>query len=260
MKYIVVSHAPFPWKIPFEHIEIGVGDYTPEQGLTSKVFSGNSLCAIDALGGARAMPALRSVLMTCAPNETVFASSYRMFMGKTVEPNWVNAHPEASDRLMVHPTEFETNYQNLIALELPSDVDFMICAPLNLGTPIISHYQASHHLDDLLHACGCAIRAGLIRAQTAAMLLTSNVFIPYGYYASTANFRLDLTDRLLWCMEEYFFKHHIPREGYQRRSIDFAFERIMGACLYEKVTEPGIRVAASRPVLVTETGSYSRSQ
>ena len=258
MKHFVISHQPFDWKVPFEHIEIGVGGYTPINGIGAKDANGALLDMEVAFGGIRSARTIQNIISKSDENETVALSSYRMFLGKNVSDQWNSAVPFDSRHRIVTPEFFLENHSSLVAQELPPDIDLMICSPVAFPCSVLEQYTA-HHVDDLMFAVGCAIRGGLIDAKLAARVLTNNVLIPFGLYTSKAKFRYDMTDRFLWCVDDFYRKHHIPREGAQRRSIDFAFERVLSICLYGKIISENLRVASSIPVLISQTNSHTSS-
>lgn len=259
MKYFVLNHAPYGWHIPFDIIEIGLGGYIPKPGIRASTYIGDFLDSEVAFGGLRSCAAVRATLASCDPTESVFLGSYRMFMGKQLEENWRIAMPQEVARQIVSPQVFEENFESLVALELPQNIDVLICTPINFGYSVIQHYSASHHLDDLMLAFSCAIRAGLVTQAAASAFLTGTTLIPYGFFASSAKLRMDLFERLQWCATEFFYKHYVPRDGYQRRAIDFAFERVIATYLFELVHKEGIRTAASKPILVSPTGNYEKT-
>ena len=42
-------------------------------------------------------------------------------------------------------------------------------------------------------------------------------------------------ERIWWLAKEVYRKHHIPRQGYQERSINFMLERVVSIYLMHKI-------------------------
>jgi len=258
MKYFIISHAPYSWKIPFEITEITVDGYVSLNGVRASKYIGKKMDSEIGFGGIRAYSAINAIISNCDPEEAVFVGSYRTFIGKKVEENWRVALPSDHARLIVSPEIFEESYQTLVALDLPCNVDILIGTPLNFGYSVLQQYAAAHHLDDLLLAVSCAIRAGLVSQAAAAAVLSGSIMIPI-WFASSAKIRMDFNERMQWCATEFFYKHNIPRTDYQRRVIDFAFERVVAIYLYQLVNTEGIRTAASKQIVVSPTGFYQKT-
>ena len=259
MKYYIINHKPLEWPIPFEHIEIGVGGYTPANGMSAEKYCGRIIDSGSSHGSNRANRAIMASLLDLDPREDTFVGSYRLFMGTSYADDWLTPVAEENIRTIISAKYLQEHYRDVVALSIPAGYDIMVCHPVAFQTSILENYAQAHHLDDLMFGVGCAIRAGLIRGSTAAYMLPRPFLFPFGYFASTASFRYDLSDRLQWSVDDFYRRYWIPRDDYQSRSLDFVFERIVSMALFEIMVDKKMRVCASKPVLISDDGVYKRS-
>ena len=160
---------------------------------------------------------------------------------------------------VISPQDLSSNWREIIATEIPSDVDIMIPAPRLLPDTLLGQYARVHHLDDLMLAVGCAIRAGLLDPLTVPAMLSSNTLIPYGNFASRKPLRQDFNQRLWACALDFYKNHYVPRVGYQRRVIDFVFERISSMAVVQMVVKNQLRCFSCRNIWVSSDGAYKPS-
>ena len=105
-------------------------------------------------------------------------------------------------------------------------------------------------------AAGCAIRAGLLDPLSVPAMLQSNTLIPYGNFAARKSIKLDFNRRVWNCALDFYKNHHSPRVEYQRRAIDFVFERIVSMAIVQMVVKNELRCVSCRNILVSPDGSY----
>jgi len=258
MTHFIVTHQSIQWEIPFEHIKIGIGGYKPKNGVCAEYYIGEQLDQNHAFGGFRAALPLKMMSQNLNPNETILCSSYRMFLSKMFNDTWSHAQDFGNRHHIVTSETFLNNHENLILQELPAGIDLVICSPVVFPCSIIEQYTC-HFLDDLLFAIGCAVRAGLINQNLAAKVLSGKVMIPFSFFGSKKSFRLDFVDRLLWSVNEFHEKYYIPRDGYQRRCIDFAFERVTAIALQQEIIERKLMVKSSTPIFISDSGGHIAS-
>ena len=257
--HFVICHKAPIWNIPFEHTQIGVEGYRPESegGLCASDFISHQLDSETALGALRALPVIQHELEKGGGTTPVFVSSYRVFLTKELNYDWIS--PALQDFNIVSPEKFSAEGNTLVLREMPPDIDLVIPSPRLLPDTVMGQYSRlpSHHLEDLLLGVSCAIRSGLLNGKLVPRLLSSNTFIAYnGIFASHAKLRLDYYERLWWAVEEFYKTHYRPRFGYERRVIDFVFERVTSMALIQMVVDQKLRCASSRVLLVSETGGY----
>jgi len=257
--YFVITHKQIPWELPFSHNIIGVEGYTPNpgKGVAASATISKALDCETAFGALRALPSINEILQSSTQSDTVFIGSYRLFLGKEMNENWLS--PIMQDNMIITPEDLKNNWQNLIATELPAGVDVIIPAPRLLPDTILGQYSRVHHLDDLVLAVGCAIRAGLIEPLSVPSMLNSNTFIPYGHFASNKETRINFNERLWWCVQEFYKQHYIPRIGYQKRVIDFVFERINSMSVAQMVVNKGLKCVSARNIFISEDGEYHQT-
>jgi len=258
--FFVISHQQPDWKIPFDHKLVGVGGFSPKGGFAARDVISHALDNETALGALRAVPLIAEEIKKLRVDEPVFVSSYRVFLGKETTNDWLS--PILQEFQIVSPEKFEADHDTLVMKEVPSGVDIVIPSPRLLPDTILGQYSRlpGHHLDDLLFGVGCAIRAGLLNGLLVPKLLSSNVFIAYnGIFASSAKFRLDYYDRLWWAVNEFYKHYYLPRFGYERRVIDFVFERVTSMALMQLIVDQKLSCLSARVTLVSETGQYVAS-
>lgn len=258
-KYFVITHKDIPWEIPFEHQVIGVEGYTPpsSNGVSAASAISRLLDSETAFGAMRAMMAINTQLSDQEDSEPVFTSSYRLFLGKETHDDWLS--PIMQENRIINPAELASNWQNIIATEMPDDVDIMIPAPRLLPDTLLGQYARVHHLDDLMLAVGCAIRAGLLDPLSVPMMLTSNTLIPYGLFAARKSLRKEFNQKVWACALDFYKKHYVPRTAYQRRIIDFVFERINSMAIVQMITNKGLRCVSCRNIWVSPDGIYRQT-
>lgn len=255
----IITHKDIPWEFPFGHKIIGIEGYKPnkESGFASSDNISKLLDSETAFGAMRAMPTINEILKTKLETETVMIGSYRLFLGKETCNDWLS--PALQENKIITPLELKNNWENLITTEIPNGIDIIIPAPRLLPDTILGQYSRVHHLDDLLFAAGCAIRAGLIDSISVPQMLSSNTLIPYGLFASSAKIRIEFNDRLWWCAQQFYKEHYIPRTGYQRRVIDFVFERINSMSIAQMIIKKELKCISARNIWISENGEYQPS-
>ncbi len=255
--YFVISHQNVPWQIPFDHQLIGVEGYVPSDGVSAGSVISRLLDSETAFGALRAMMAINNKLMDADDSTQVFTASYRLFLGQETNSDWLN--PIMQENKTITPNELEKNWQNFIATEIPNDVDIMIPAPRLLPDTLLGQYARVHHLDDLMLAIGCAIRAGLIDPISVPIMLSSNTLIPYGLFAARKSIRYEFNAKIWSCALDFYKNYYTPRTGYQRRVIDFAFERISSIAVMQMITKNKLRCVSCRNIWVSPDGIYRQT-
>jgi hypothetical protein len=86
-------------------------------------------------------------------------------------------------------------------------------------------------------AVGCAIRVGLLDPISVPLMLSSNTLIPYGNFAARKILRHEFNKKVWACALEFYKNHYIPRTAYQRRVIDFVFERINSMAIIQMIAK-----------------------
>ncbi len=259
MKYFVVTHIDPPWEIPFKHEKVGLEGYVPpgDSGLSASNLISKALDYETALGALRAIPAINYSIESAEDDEIVFVGTYRLFLGSEMADNWLDY--SVQENKIVHPNELGDLGRNLIQMGVPDGVDILINAPRILPDTILGQYSRVHHLDDLLFAVGVAIRAGLLDPLLVPKFLSSNTLIPYGLYATKKKLRLEINEKIWWCVMQFYKDHYTPRSAYQRRVIDFAFERVLSMVLLQRIIRDGLRCKACRNIWVSQDGVYRQS-
>jgi hypothetical protein len=252
--YFVIAHQDFPWQIPFEHQVIGVEGYSPTHGVAAGSVISRQLDSETAFGALRAMMAINQQLNDQEDFAPVFMSSYRLFLGQETHEDWLS--PLMQENRIISPDELTNNWQNIIATDMPSGVDIMIPAPRLLPDTLLGQYARVHHLDDLMLAVGCAIRAGLLESISVPTMLSSNTLIPYGLFAATKSIRQEFNQKLWSCALDFYKHHYVPRSAYQRRVIDFVFERISSMAIVQLITRRKLNCVSARNIWVSSDGVY----
>jgi hypothetical protein len=90
-------------------------------------------------------------------------------------------------------------------------------------------------------------------------LLSTNTLIPYGNFAASKKIRYEFNQRLWACALDFYKNYYIPRSGYQRRVIDFVFERISSMAIIQMVAKNNLNCISCRNILVSTTGEYRQS-
>jgi hypothetical protein len=258
MSYFITTHVAPPWEIPFKHMEIGVEGYIPAkgEGIAAGSIISRLLDMETAFGALRGVMAINSVIDKLPEDEAIFVGSYRLMLSQEIQDNWIS--PVMQENKIISPAVLAENWQEIIAVELPADIDLLIPAPRLLPDTILGQYSRVHHLDDLLLAVGCAIRAGLILPLSLPRMLESNTLIPYGNFASNKKIRFDFNERLWWCVQDFYKRYYIPRVGYQRRVIDFVFERVASMAIMQMVVNKQLRCKSARSVWISLDGTYEQ--
>jgi len=258
-EYFITTHIPLTWEIPFKHITVGVEGYHPieENSVAASNIITKLLDSETAFGALRSLMAINSIIEKSDKNTSIFTGTYRLFLSKEINKDWLS--PILQENLIISPHELNSNWRNLIALDLPEGVDIMIPAPRLLPDTVLGQYSRVHHLDDLLYATGCAIRAGLLEPLSVPKMLSSNTLIPYGNFASKKEIKHDFNERLWWCAHEFYKNHYIPRNGYQRRVIDFVFERITSMALIQMIVNKNLNCVSCRNIWISQDGNYKPS-
>ncbi len=259
-QFFIVTHQPLVWELPFKHRLIGVEGYTPDkaQGLAACETISRALDSETAFGALRSLPVINEDLINLNTNEAVFTGSYRLLLSQEMQEDWLS--PLLQENKIISPADLKENWQNLVATELPESVDILIPAPRLLPDTILGQYSRVHHLDDLMFAVGCAIRAGLLEPHSVPKMLASNTLIPYGNFASKKDFKVEFNDRLWWCAQEFHKHHYKPRVGYQRRVIDFVFERVTSMAIIQNIVSKELKCLSCRNIWISEDGIYTPSK
>jgi hypothetical protein len=255
-KYFVTTHQDIPWDIPFKHEIIGVEGFIPREGVgvaASSVIS-KALDWETAFGAMRGIMAINSILKNQSDDVQVFTGSYRLFLGAETNADWLS--PVMQENRIISPEELKENWCNIIATEIPEDVDIMIPAPRLLPDTLLGQFARVHHLDDLMLAVGCAIRAGLLDPISVPAMLNSNTLIPYGNFASRKSLRFNFNEKLWACALDFYKNYYVPRTGYQKRVIDFVFERIASMAIVQMVVERKLRCLSCRNYWISLDGTY----
>lgn len=247
-----------PWQLPFEHKLVGVEGFTPDfkDGISNDVVSKN----IDfetAFGALRSLMAINNDIKDYPDSKPIFIGSYRLFLGKEINENWLS--PIMQENKIISPEDLKNNWNEIIATEIPDGVDIMIPAPRLLPDTLLGQYARVHHLDDILLAAGCAVRTGFLDPVSVPHMLTSNTLIPYGNFAARKNIRQEFNEKLWKCTLDFYKNYYTPRVGYQRRVIDFAFERITSMAIIQMIIKNKLNCVSSRNIWVSTDGSYMPS-
>lgn len=259
MKYFVITHKEVPWEIPFPHVEVGVDGYSPssEKGLAASEILSRALDAETALGALRGIPVINHALESVPDEEVVFVGGYRLFLGREMTGNWLDC--SLQENLIITPEQLSSSSESFIATSIPDHVDILIPSPRLLPDTVMGQYSRVHHLDDLLFAIGCAIRANLLDPLLVPILLSKNTLIPYGLFAARKKLRYEFNDRLWWCIMKFYKEFYFPRTAYQRRIIDFAFERVTSMILIQRIIRDELRCMSCRNIWVSSDGVYRPS-
>ena len=257
--FFVVTHQDIPWEIPFEHQIIGVEGYMPptSKGISAATIISRLLDSETAFGALRSMMAINTQMDGQHDSASVFTASYRLFLGKETNSDWLS--PTMQENKIITPDELNSNWQNIIATEIPDGVDIMVPAPRLLPDTVLGQYARVHHLDDLMLAVGCAIRVGLIDPLSVPMMLTSNTLIPYGNFAAKKSLRKEFNQKVWACVLEFYKNHYIPRTAYQRRVIDFVFERIISMATIQMIAKKNLQCVSCRNIWVCSDGVYKQT-
>lgn len=258
-QYFIATHQPLPWGIPFAHRVVGVEGFTPDtaDGIAASSVISRLLDQETAFGAMRAMMAVNSILDHFDESTQVFFGTYRLFLGQEVNADWLS--PIMQENRIVSAEQLQRDWTTMVATEIAPDVDIMIPAPRLLPDTILGQFARVHHLDDLMLAVGCAIRAGLLEPLTVPAMLNSNTLIPYGNFAARKSLRQDFNQRLWSCALDFYKNHYVPRTGYQRRVIDFVFERIASMAIVQRVVKHELRCVSCRNIWVSSDGVYRPS-
>lgn len=257
--FFVISHQEIPWEIPFNHTVIGVEGYIPppSSGIPAASVISRLLDSETAFGAMRAMMAINNQLDGQDDSTQVFTASYRLFLGKETNNDWLS--PSMQENIIINPDDLTNDWNNIIATEIPDGVDIMIPAPRLLPDTLLGQYARVHHLDDLMLAVGCAIRGGLLDPLSVPMMLSSNTLIPYGLFASRKSLRYEFNQKVWACALDFYKNHYVPRTAYQRRVIDFVFERIKSMAIIQMISKRNLNCISCRNVWVCPDGVYKQT-
>jgi len=257
--FFIITHKTIPWEFPFEHTLIGIEGFVPDRkaGFPATETISKLLDSETAFGALRALTSVNEGILRNQISDTVFIGTYRLFLSQETNSDWLS--PALQENKIISPEELSNNWRSLVATELPEGVDIMIPAPRLLPDTLLGQYSRVHHLDDLLLATGCAIRAGLLDPLSVPSMLSSNTLIPYGNFASKKALRIEFNDRLWWCVKDFYKNHYTPRNGYQRRVIDFVFERINSMSIAQMIVKKELNCVSARNIWISENGKYQQS-
>lgn len=257
--YFIVTHQTIPWELPFNHRVIGVENFDPgkELGISAGNVISRALDSDTAFGALRSLMPMNQELDSVHDETPIFWGSYRLFLGKEMNRDWLS--PILQENKILRPNEIKSDWPNIIATEIPDDIDILIPAPRLLPDSVIGQFSRVHHLDDLLLAVGCAIRSGLLEPLSVPSMLSSNTLIPYGNFAAKKSIRYEFNERLWNCVLDFHKNFYKSRAGYQRRVIDFAFERVVSMAIVQMVIKNNLRCASCRNIWISEDGAYTPS-
>lgn len=258
--FFVVTHKKVPWELPFNHRLVGIEGFVPSQdaGIAACETISRLLDSETAFGALRALPVIKEALASNNENEHVFTGSYRLFLSTETQQDWLS--PVLQENKIISSTELLNNWQTTIATRIPDGIDILIPAPRLLPDTILGQYSRVHHLDDLLLGVGCAIRAGLLEPLSVPQMLSSNTLIPYNNFASRKEIKYEFIDRLWWCANDFYKNYYTPRSGYQRRVIDFVFERIASMATIQMIIKKNLNCLSCRNVWISDDGIYTPSK
>ena len=245
--FYIVTHQKMPWKLPFEHKLVGV------EGISNEAVS-KMIDYETAFGGLRSLMTINNDIKDYPDSQSIFIGTYRLFLGKENNENWIS--PIMQENKIISPEDLKNNWNEIIATEIPEGVDIMIPAPRLLPDTLLGQYARVHHLDDLLLAVGCAVRAGLLDSISVPNMLSSNTLIPYGNFAAKKNIRQEFSEKLWSCALDFYKNYYTPRIGYQRRVIDFAFERVASMAIIQMIIKNKLNCLSCRNILVSKDGNY----
>jgi hypothetical protein len=257
--FYIVTHKPIKWELPFAHRVIGVEHFDPgiESGISASNVISRSLDSETAFGALRSLMPMNQDLDGVHDETPIFCGSYRLFLGKEMNRDWLS--PILQENKILKPIEIKSDWSNIIATEMPDDIDILIPAPRLLPDSVIGQFSRLHHLDDLLLAVGCAIRSGLLDTLSIPKMLSSNTLIPYGNFAAKKSIRYEFNKRLWNCALDFHKNFYTPRIGYQRRVIDFAFERVISMAIVQMIIKNNLQCASCRNIWVSDDGVYTPS-
>lgn len=255
MEYYVVTHKALEIALPQATAVIGVEGYDPgTSGVAVKNVISAALDSETGFGALRAIPATNHLLEGKPDSTPVFTGSYRLFLGSEQIEDWLN--PLLQENRCITYDEFSVDWQSILALSIPDDVDILIPSPRLLPDTILGQYMRVHMLEDLMFAVGCAIRNGFLDPVSVPYMLQSNTLIPYGNFAASAKIRKAFNEKLWKTVLDFYKNYYVPRIGYQRRVMDFVFERVVSMALVQMITKEKLRCRACRNIWVTESGEY----
>lgn len=254
-KYYIITHQKMPWKLPFEHKLVGVEGFSPDlkEGISNEVIS-KLIDYETAFGSLRSLMAINNDIKDDPDSKSIFIGTYRLFLGKETNDNWIS--PIMQENKIISPEDLKNNWNEIISTEIPEGVDIMIPAPRLLPDTLLGQYARVHHLDDLLLAVGCAVRAGLLDPISVPYMLSSNTLIPYGNFAAKKNIRQEFNEKLWSCALDFYKNYYTPRVGYQRRVVDFAFERVASMAIIQMIVKNKLNCVSCRNIWVSNDGNY----
>ncbi len=255
----VITHQQIPWELPFNHRVIGVENYIPEKnvGLGACEVISRAIDSETAFGALRGLMPINYELENIDDSASVFMGSYRLFLGNEFNYDWLS--PVMQENKIFRPDDIKSQWEDIIATEIPDNIDIMIPAPRLLPDTLLGQYSRVHHLDDLLLAVGCAIRAGLLDPLSVPQMLSSNTLIPYGNFAAKKIIRYEFNKKLWACALDFYKNYYTPRVGYQRRVIDFAFERVVSMAIIQMILKNDFKCVSCRNIWISGNGLYKPS-
>jgi hypothetical protein len=178
-------------------------------------------------------------------------------LSKEINEDWIS--PIMQENKIISPEDLKNNWDEVIATEIPEGIDIMIPAPRLLPDTLLGQYARVHHLDDLLLAVACAVRTGFLDSTSVPYMLASNTLIPYGNFAAKKSIRQEFNQKLWSCVLDFHKNYYIPRVGYQRRAIDFAFERVTSMAIIQMIIKNKLSCVSSRNIWISNNGAYNAS-
>jgi hypothetical protein len=254
--HFVITHKPIEWRLPFSHTVIGVEKYVPEVGFAAGDFIGEKLAGETSLGTLRAIPAILKNVEGLPSSAQIFHSHYRLFLSSAIRTRWASRLGRPK---VITPSELLRS-PKIILTAIPTGLDIISPAPMTFKTTVVEQYHESHILEDLMFGLGVALRAGLISGNVVSRHLNSKQMIPFGNFAAHKSVKTEFLERLWWCALEFLKSMYVPRSDYQKRVVDFVFERITSFALAEMIESGRYNVGYSRVVRVSADGIYRRTE
>jgi len=267
MHIFVATHKNIGYNIPFPHVLIGMDGYNSNGAIDISSFLPEYMNSDRTFASYRAgWGALRFLENNqCKDDDFMVVCSYRSFWGVKSHNNYMDLFHENTSsnqldplafRVFQTPIELQETWKSSILLTAPEGVDFITTRPVDFGISVLEQYASSHHLDDLMYGIGLAIRLGCIDPGVTAHVLSNRIFI-HGFAGRVKIFR-ELYSKLFLIAEEFYQKHHIPRDSYQERSINFVLERIVSIFLVQKIYYEKASALNVNLVQISGDGAYVR--
>jgi hypothetical protein len=79
------------------------------------------------------------------------------------------------------------------------------------------------------------------------------------YFAAKKNIRQEFNEKLWNCALDFYKNYYTPRIGYQRRIIDFAFERVASMAIIQMIIKNKLNCLSCRNIWLSNDGNYLTS-